>query len=125
MQGFKLVRGRQVKRDLASAHPNTEGRPMKQVARSPRSTKLLQQFNGLMQELREGNLNRNSFRPWEVEILLDILTCDLEGPAMSQLVRRYQKAVQRQLGRGSHLPMRLSEYVESTTTRRSRHGRAA
>jgi hypothetical protein len=112
-----------LKRDLPSVHLSTEGLPMKPIARLTPRTKLVQQFNGLMEELLKGDLNRNSFRRWEAEILLDIVTCDAEGPAMSQLLRRYQKAVQRQLARGSHLPMRFSEYLESTT-KHARQGAA-
>ena len=98
---------------------------MKHVACSTRNTTLLQQFNHLMQDLLEGNLNRNSFRPWEAEILLDILICDAQGLSMSQLLRQYQRAVQRQLARRSRLPMRFSKYLDSTAKHAHGSGRAA
>lgn len=100
---------------------------MKRLAGSTRSTMLLRQFNALMQELLKGQLNRNSFRLWEAEILVDILTCDTPGPSMSNLLRRYQRTVQRQLTRGAQSPMRFSDYLESTSARhhRDRRNRAA
>ena len=94
---------------------------MKHVASSTKRAKLLQQFNGLMRGLLDGDLDRNSFRLWEAEILLDILTCSAEGDSMRELLHRYQKAAQQRLARGSNLPMRLSEYLESTA-KHSRHG---
>jgi hypothetical protein len=77
-----------------------------------------------MQELLDGKLNRNSFQPWESEIILDILICNIQGPSMRQILRGYQKAVRRQLARGSHSPMRFSEYLESKHAGSAR-GRAA
>jgi hypothetical protein len=96
---------------------------MKAMPRSRTSTRVLERFNHLMKELLEGKLDRNSFQPWESEIILDILICDVQGPSMNQLLRRYQKSVQRQLARGSHSPMRFSEYLESKHS--GSRGRAA
>ena len=38
---------------------------------------LLTQCNKLIAELLKGSIGRNTFRPWEIEILLDIETCNL------------------------------------------------
>ena len=43
----------------------------------PDSDAILAQFNRLMQELISGTFRRNSFRPWEIELLLDLESCEL------------------------------------------------
>ena len=70
------------------------------------------QFNRLIRELLRGQINRNTFRPWEVELLLDIEGCGLRESAKDGALRRYQKAVQRQMERGATAPMRLSEFLK-------------
>jgi hypothetical protein len=76
---------------------------------SPEET--LAQFNRLIRELLRGQINRNTFRPWEVELLLDVESCNLRESSRDSTLRRYQKAVQRQLERGVAKPMKLSEFL--------------
>ena len=71
----------------------------------------LVQFNRLIRELLRGQINRNTFRPWEVELLLDVESCNLRDSSRESTLRRYQKAVQRQLSRGVTPPMKLSEFL--------------
>lgn len=71
----------------------------------------LNRFNRLMQELIRGNMNRNTFQPWEIEILLDIEACQLREPVKRETLRRYQKAVQRAMEKGAPMPLLLSEYL--------------
>ena len=71
----------------------------------------LNRFNRLMQELIRGNMSRNTFQPWEIEILLDIDACQIREPVKRETLRRYQKAVQRAMERGAPTPLRLSEYL--------------
>ena len=71
----------------------------------------LNRFNRLMQELIRGNMNRNTFQPWEIEILLDIDACQIREPVKRETLRRYQKAVQRAMEKGAPTPLRLSEYL--------------
>jgi|HubBroStandDraft_4_1064222.scaffolds.fasta_scaffold529116_2 hypothetical protein len=71
----------------------------------------LNRFNRLMQELIRGNMSRNTFQPWEIEILLDIDACQIREPVKRETLRRYQKAVQRSMERGAATPLRLSEYL--------------
>jgi hypothetical protein len=71
----------------------------------------LNRFNRLMQELIRGNVSRNTFHPWEIEILLDIEACQLREPVKRETLRRYQKAVQRAMDKGAPTPFRLSEYL--------------
>ena len=71
----------------------------------------LAQFNRLIRELVKGQINRNTFRPWEVELLLDVENCNLRDSSRETTLRRYQKAVQRHLERGADKPMKLSEFL--------------
>lgn len=83
----------------------------------PDSEAVLAQFNRLIQELLRGSLNRNTFRPWEIDILLDIETCELKENKR-ELLKRYQKAVQRHMEKGARLPFKLSDYLESLRAKR-------
>ncbi|MCX6596008.1 MAG: hypothetical protein NTV70_06545 [Acidobacteria bacterium] len=78
---------------------------------------ILPRFNRLMQDVIKGSFQRTSFEPWEVELLLDIQGCVSEVETRRDLLKRYQKAVQKQLGRRGQRPMLLSEYVESLRSR--------
>ncbi len=71
----------------------------------------LNRFNRLMQELIRGTITRNTFQPWEIEILLDIEGCQIREPVKRETLRRYQKAVQRSMEKGAQMPLRLSEYL--------------
>ncbi len=88
----------------------------------PDSDAVLAQFNRLIQELLRGNMHRNTFRPWEVELLLDIESCSLRESAKRETLKRYQKAVQRQMEKGGRLPIKLSEYLESVKAKRAAQG---
>jgi len=72
---------------------------------------ILYRFNRLIQELLRGVIKRNCFRPWEIELLLDIESCDLRNSRRREILRRYQRAVGRELENGSTRPMKLSEYL--------------
>ena len=85
---------------------------------------VLHRFNRLTQELLEGSFRRNSFRPWEVELLLDIESCDLGGTNRREILRRYQKAVQRHMERGGAAPLKLSEYLARLRAGRGVRARA-
>jgi hypothetical protein len=84
----------------------------------PDSETVLAQFNRLMQELLRGSMVRNTFRPWEIDILLDIEMCELRDGNKREILRRYQKAVQRHMERGARLPLKLSEYLEAQRAKR-------
>lgn len=72
----------------------------------------LTRFNKLLQELVRGTMNRNTFQPWEIEILLDIETCNLREGVKRETLRRYQKAVQRAMEKGAAVtPFLLSDYL--------------
>jgi hypothetical protein len=83
------------------------------------SETVLHRFNKLMQELLRGSILRNTFRPWEVEILLDIEACNLRDGLRRETLRRYQRAVQRSMEKGAPSPLKLSEYLDQNRMRRS------
>lgn len=84
----------------------------------PDSETVLAQFNRLVNELLKGSVNRNTFRPWEIEVLLDIEVCNLRDSNKRETLRRYQKANQRHMEKGARLPLKLSEYLEAQRQRR-------
>lgn len=85
----------------------------------PDSDAVLAQFNRLVGELLRGSLNRNTFRPWEIALLLDIETCDFGDINKRETLKRYQKAVQRHMEKGARLPFKLSEYLEMLRNKRT------
>jgi hypothetical protein len=78
----------------------------------------LAQFNRLIQSLLKGSLNRNTFRPWEIELLLDIDGCSLANGNRREILKRYQKAVQRHFERGGKTMLKLSDYLEQARSKR-------
>jgi hypothetical protein len=87
----------------------------------PDSDAVLAQFNRLIQELLRGNMHRNTFRPWEIELLLDIEGSNLRESSKRETLRRYQKAVQRHMEKGARLPLKLSEYLDAVKNKRASH----
>ena len=80
---------------------------------------VLARFNRLLQELVRGTMNRNTFQPWEIDILLDIEACNLKDAGKKDLLRRYQKAVQRAMEKGAPAPIKLSQYLSSLKSARA------
>ena len=74
---------------------------------------MLGRFNRLISELARGVITRNSFAPWEIEIILDLQTCKLEPRRRSETMRQYQRAVERQMERGPGPPMKLSDFLKA------------
>jgi hypothetical protein len=72
---------------------------------------MLNRFTQLMGELMRGAITRNSFQPWEVDLLLDIESCPLERRRRLDILRQYQRAVARQLEAGPGPPMKLSVFL--------------
>ncbi|HLH19684.1 MAG TPA: hypothetical protein VKX45_20850 [Bryobacteraceae bacterium] len=78
----------------------------------------LHRFDRLITEILQGGTRRTAFQSWEVEILLDIHACRLEEPQKQRVLRRYLRAVRRQIERGPGPPMKLSEFLQMESTRR-------
>ena len=79
---------------------------------------MLNRFRRLVSELMRGSLVRNSFQPWEVVLLLDMESCELEPKQRRETLRQYQRAVEKQLETGPGPPMKLSEFLQLKMTRR-------
>ena len=79
---------------------------------------MLNRFRRLISELIRGTLARNTFEPWEVELLLDLANCEIKPRHRLETLKQYQKAVERQMETGPGPPMKLSEYLQERTTRR-------
>ena len=71
----------------------------------------LNRFNRLMGEIMRGAITRNVFQTWEIDLLLDIESCPLERRRRLEILRQYQKAVERQLDTGPGPPMKLSVFL--------------
>ena len=84
---------------------------MEMIQEAAGSEEVLTRFNRLIRELLRGQITRNTFRPWEVALLLDIEDCHLRESSKETVLRRYQKAVQRQMDKGAAIPMKLSEFL--------------
>lgn len=80
---------------------------------------VLSRFNRLIQDLFRENVNRNCFQPWEIELLLDMQTCELRESNKREVLRQYQKAVQRQLEKKAGAPLKMSEYLTQKRSKRS------
>ena len=72
-----------------------------------------------MGELMRGALLRNSFTPWEIELLLDFEVCELPSRRRTEILRQYQRAVEKQLQSGPGPPMKLSHFLVLREQRRS------
>ncbi len=83
----------------------------------------LHRFNKLITEVMRGAITRNSFYPWEFEILLDMDECHLDKRRRLEILRQYQRAVAKQMERGPGPPMKLSQFVEIRARRREAKAR--
>jgi hypothetical protein len=72
---------------------------------------MLNRFRRLMADLQRGAMSRNDFQPWEVEILLDISNCELDRRRRADILRQYQRAVEKQMETGPGPPMKLSDFL--------------
>ena len=80
---------------------------------------MLNRFNRLLGEIMRGAIIRNTFQPWEIEILLDFGNCTLEPRRRMDILRQYRNAVERQMETGPGPPMKLSDFLEVRAARRS------
>ena len=66
-----------------------------------------------------GEVLRNSFAPWEIELLLDFELCELSSRRRTEILRQYQRAVEKQLQSGPGPPMKLSHFLVLREQRRT------
>jgi hypothetical protein len=69
-------------------------------------------FCQLVQQLIAGNVRRNTFSQWEMELLLDLEMAPIRKASRPEILRRYLKAVQRQLAAEASAPPRFSSFFE-------------
>ena len=69
-------------------------------------------FNRFVHEMLHGCVERNSFEPWEVELLVAFQEYDYDRATKRQLLRRYQRAVNRGIETGAN-PPHASSYLAS------------
>ena len=79
----------------------------------------LNRFRRLMGELLRGEMNRNSFEPWEIDLLIDFETCQLPSRRRLEILRQYQRAVEHQLEIGPGPPFKLSHFLVLREQRRN------
>ena len=78
------------------------------------------QFNRLIQEIIQSSLKRSTFQTWELELLLDLESCRIRRSAREDLLRRYQRAVQKQLGgSGNGAISRISDFLANERGKRA------
>lgn len=73
--------------------------------------RMLNRFHRLLREVERGAILRNTFEPWELAILLDLDSCPFNPRRRRETLRRYIKAVDRQMTHGPGPPMLPSEYI--------------
>ena len=79
----------------------------------------LNRFKRLIGELLRGEMIRNTFEPWEIDILLDFESCQLPARRRLETLRQYQTAVEHQMESGPGPPMNLSHFLVLREQRRS------
>jgi hypothetical protein len=79
----------------------------------------LNRFRRLIGELLRGEMTRNSFEPWEIELLIDFENCQLPSRRRMETLRQYQRAVERQLEIGPGPPIKLSHFLVLREQRRN------
>jgi hypothetical protein len=77
---------------------------------------MLNRFQRLLGDVIKGISRRNSFMPWELEILMDMETCEL-GRRRLEILRQYGRAVEKQMQIGPGPPMKLSEFLRMRADR--------
>jgi len=72
---------------------------------------MLNRFRRLIGELQRGTITRNDFHAWEVDLLVDFESCQLDQRRRAEILRQYERAVERQMETGPGPPMKLSEFL--------------
>ncbi len=76
-------------------------------------------FCQLVGELITGSVRRNVFTRWEMDLLLDLQMIRIRKSSRPDMLRRYLKALQQQLGAGEPIPLRLSRFHDYETKHRA------
>lgn len=79
----------------------------------------LNAFNQLVQEMIGGAVGRHTFSQWELDLLLDLQSCQIRKSARPNILRHYLKAVHQGFADGASAPLRFSSFIERHRRRRS------
>lgn len=71
-------------------------------------------FQRLIEELLEQRVKRNSFQPWEIDLLIDIDQYHFPRSLRTRLLQRYERAVLKSLAKGIGKPFLFSQYLATT-----------
>lgn len=71
----------------------------------------INRFNRTVREILAGEVRRTCFESWEVDLFIDLQECGLTRSRREEALRRYQRAVQRQLERRESPPVRFAEFI--------------
>lgn len=77
----------------------------------------LTSLNQLVHDIIGGSVRRHTFSQWELELLLDLQTCNLRRGARAEMLRRYVRAVQQHFTTGAVGPLRLAEFLNRENDR--------
>ncbi|MEP7366191.1 MAG: hypothetical protein ABI972_23280 [Acidobacteriota bacterium] len=75
-------------------------------------------FHRLMGSFISNNLNRTVFQRWEMELLIDIASCQMERRVTIRMFGEYRKAEHQRLATMGGPLMLLSEYLDRRQRRR-------
>jgi hypothetical protein len=89
------------------------------LSQIPATESTIRQFNRMVQELLRGGPQRNQFQSWEVGLLLDIEECVLPPGRRFEVLRRYQRAVNRAYEDGEPEVLMLSQYLNRCRRKKS------
>jgi hypothetical protein len=81
---------------------------------------IFRRFERLLGGVMRGSLEYNLFQRWEVDLLLDMTECRLDGRRRTDILTQYRNAVSRQMRTGPGPPMKLSEFLVLRTLRRAK-----
>jgi hypothetical protein len=83
-------------------------------------TSNLAQFNNLLQELAQGAAKRSVYEKWEMDLLLDFGECRIRKSSRAEVLKRYQRTVQRHFLRGEYSFPAPSTFLAAERARRAR-----
>lgn len=75
----------------------------------------LDSYRQFVYQLISGNVRRNTFTQWEMDLLFDLEKFPVRKSRRAQILRRYVKATNRHISDGASAPPRLAEFLQSET----------
>lgn len=88
------------------------------MAENERNQEEMTALHQLVRDIIGGAVRRNTFTQWELELLLDLQTCQIRKGSRPELLRRYVRAVQQHFAQGAMAPLRLAAFLDQENQRR-------